>query len=252
MKYALRSILVRNSIEPAKTGNCTHFEDALCQPHGLVTYSSQRHKSRVYTEEYDPETASCEKLLIELDQEGPSEMLDNVLYYIGGYILQSLLHKVDCEQCKEALLLVTENPHGQNMVFYPLQAKFTCFKQTGGLLSPSIALLKILKAAEVIFRRRVIEQGKGICFDKNLSAAIQSAVVEQFGSAVFDQSQEHFFDHSLSIEADHLRTLLRLVTEKYVLLCLKTYSKRFTEMMVHKNEPSLRHRLTKTILFKNQ
>ena len=94
----------------------------------------------------------------------------------------------------------------------------------GGLLFPSIALLKILKAAEVIFRRRVIEQGKGICFDKNLSAAIQSAVVEQFGSAVFDQSQEHFFDHSLSIEADHLTTLLRLVTEKYVLLRLKTYS----------------------------
>ena len=28
--------------------------------------------------------------------------------------------------------------------------------------------------------------------------------------------------------------------------------KRFTEMVVHKNEPSLRHRLTKTILFKNQ
>ena len=178
-------------------------------------------------------------------------MLDNTLYYIGGYILQSLLSKVDCEQCKEALL-DTENPHGQNMVFYPLQAKFTCFKQNGGLLFPSMALLKILKAAEVIFRRRIVEQGKGICFDKNLSAAIQSTVVEQLGLAVFDQSQEHFFDHSLSIEADHLTTLLRLVTEKYVLLRLKTYSMRFTEMVVHKSEPSLRHRLTKTILFKNQ
>ena len=108
-------------------------------------------------------------------------------------------------------------------------------------------LLKVLKEQKL-----VIEQGKGICFDKNLSAAIQSVVVEQLGSAVFHQSQEHFFDHSLSTEADHLTTLLRLVTEKYVLLRLKTYSKRFTEMVVHKNEPSLRHRLTKTILFKNQ
>ena len=108
------------------------------------------------------------------------------------------------------------------------------------------------KKVSVIFQWRVIEQEKGICFDKNLSAAIQSAVVEQLGSAVFDQSQEHFFDHYLSTEADHLTTLLRFVTEKYVLLCLKTHSKRFTEMVVHKNEPSLRHRLTKTILFKNQ
>ena len=112
-------------------------------------------------------------------------------------------------------------------------------------------IVHLKKKVSVIFQRRVIEQGKGICFDKNLSAAIQSAVVEQLGSAVFDQSQQHFFDHYLSIEADHLTTLLRLVTEKYVLLCLKTYSKKFTEMVVHKNEPSLRHRLTKTILFKN-
>ena len=112
-------------------------------------------------------------------------------------------------------------------------------------------IVHLKKKVSVIFQQRVIEQGKGICFDKNLSAAIQSAVVEQLGSAVFDQSQQHFFDHYLSIEADHLTTLLRLVTEKYVLLCLKTYSKKFTEMVVHKNEPSLRHRLTKTILFKN-
>ena len=65
-------------------------------------------------------------------------------------------------------------------------------------------IVHLKKKVSVIFQRRVIEQGKGICFDKNLSAAIQSAVVEQLGSAVFDQSQEHFFDHYLSIEADHL------------------------------------------------
>ena len=73
-------------------------------------------------------------------------------------------------------------------------------------------IVHLKKEVSVIFQWRVIEQGKGICFDKNLSTAIQSAVVEQLGSAVFDQSQEHFFDHYLSIEADHLTTLLRLVT----------------------------------------
>ena len=109
------------------------------------------------------------------------------------------------------------------MVFYPLQAKFTCFKQKGGLLFPSISLLKILKAAEVTFWRRVIEQGKGICFDKNLSAAIQSAVVEQLGSAMFEQSQEHFFDHSLSIEADHLTTLLCCYTWRHTVRDLQRW-----------------------------
>ena len=38
-------------------------------------------------------------------------------------------------------------------------------------------IVHLKKKVSVIFQQRVIEQGKGICFDKNLSAAIQSAVV---------------------------------------------------------------------------
>ena len=38
-KYALRQIIIRNSIEPSKTGNCTNFEDSLCQTNGLLDYS---------------------------------------------------------------------------------------------------------------------------------------------------------------------------------------------------------------------
>ena len=65
-------------------------------------------------------------------------------------------------------------------------------------------------------------------------------------------SQDHFFKHALGTESDHLSMLLRLITLKYVSLRLKTYGKRFIEMVTHKNVPSLRHTLTKTILFKNQ
>ena len=31
-KYTIRRIILRNSIEPSKTGNCTSFEDSLCKP----------------------------------------------------------------------------------------------------------------------------------------------------------------------------------------------------------------------------
>ena len=38
-KYALRRIILRNSIEPSKTGNCTSFGDSLCKPSGLIYFS---------------------------------------------------------------------------------------------------------------------------------------------------------------------------------------------------------------------
>ena len=42
------------------------------------------------------------------------------------------------------------------------------------------------------------------------------------------------------------------IFQAFLNLRLKTYGKRFTEMVAHKNVPSLRHTLTKTIIFKNQ
>ena len=39
LKAALKSILLRNSIKPARTGNCTNFDDALRQPNGFLNFS---------------------------------------------------------------------------------------------------------------------------------------------------------------------------------------------------------------------
>ena len=45
--------------------------------------------------------------------------------------------------------------------------------------------------------------------------------------------------------------LMRLVIRKYLNLRLKTYGKLYTEFVVQKNMPSIRHELNKTILFRN-
>ena len=81
---------------------------------------------------------------------------------------------------------------------------------------------------------------------------IESALVEQFGPDIFNNVDNHFFDHHISQERDHLTSLLRLVVKRYLNLRLKTYGKKYTEMIAHKNLPSSRHELTKTILFLNQ
>ena len=87
---------------------------------------------------------------------------------------------------------------------YPVYAKFTAFGQQGGLVFPSASVLKIVKATEVIFRRRVIEQGIGISTDINLFGRIQSAVLEQYGPYVFNCSTSYFYEHSFGAERDQL------------------------------------------------
>ena len=252
LKAGLRSILLRNSIEPARTGNCTNFDDALSHLNGFLNFSLKSEGEQQNDEVLSEDDISCEQMLIELDQESQNELQDSILYYIGGNIAWSLLKALQCSTCKSAVLLDPENPHGEDMSSYPPEAKFTSFKQKGGLLFPSLAVFKVIKTAEVIFKRRVLWEGKEMSFRKNLKKRIESAVLEQLGLDIFATSQDHFFEHALGTESDHLSALLRLITSKYVSLRLKTYGKRFTEMVTHKNVPSLRHTLTKAILFKNQ
>ena len=53
-------------------------------------------------------------------------------------------------------------------------------------------------------------------------------------------------------ESDHLTTLMRVITKKYSSMRLKTYAKKYTEVVAHGNQPSSRHELTKRVLFQNQ
>ena len=157
LKSALRSILIWNSIEPSKTGNCTSFQDTLCEPSGLLGFTSHHKEQDTGLNEVPTEdNAECEKMMNTLDQESPNELLDNILYYIGGHIVQKLLTKVYCTSCRSALLLNPENPHGHAMSSYPMPAKFTVIKQKGGLIFPSVSVLKIIKAAEIVFKRQVV------------------------------------------------------------------------------------------------
>ena len=82
-----------------------------------------------------------------------------------------------------------------------------------------------IKATEVLFKRRVISCDSGITMEKNIGLKIESAIVEQFVPNIFNNVRNHFFDHEIGQEGDHLTSILRVVVQKYVNLCLKTYGK---------------------------
>ena len=138
------------------------------------------------------------------------------------------------------------------MYSYPVFARFTHWKQYGGLVLPSPEVLRILKAKEVIFKWRVINTERGITVDRMIDLKIESAVVQQIGNRVFNNVDGHYFEHEIGQEMDHLSSLLRTVVQRYIKLRLKTYGKMYTMRIVHQNLPSIRHQLNKTILFRNQ
>ena len=74
----------------------------------------------------------------------------------------------------------------------PLHPKLACFKQSRGLIFPSQSVLKIVKAAEVLFKNRVLFKDKQILIEKNLELKIQYGVLQQLGPDIFARSSGHF------------------------------------------------------------
>ena len=83
-KMALRRILIQNSIQPSKIGNCTNFDEALCETEGLVKFGWKKPEQKIVRPDtigvpYNPHTFMVEALLIQNDMDKPSALKDNVL-----------------------------------------------------------------------------------------------------------------------------------------------------------------------------
>ena len=139
------------------------------------------------------------------------------------------------------LLLDPTDAHASQLSVGPLCAKFTAFKQRGGLVFPSTAVFNVVSITKSVFHRHVVGVGTSVPNEKNTDLKIQSTVFEQMRIKMFSTNPAHFFDHKLGEERDHTSSLLKLVISKYLHLRLTTYSKKFNELIVHANKPSLRH-----------
>ena len=135
---------------------------------------------------------------------------DNIMYYIAGYVTQALIKKEQCTECIKELL------EGTQVSSLADHKKLTLIKQQGSLTFTSKSVLKIVQATEKEFKQKVIESDGGIVFDKNINLKLQSAVLSRIGPGMLGTSSEHFFDHRIGQEADHLSKLLMKVVAKYL------------------------------------
>ena len=53
-------------------------------------------------------------------------------------------------------------------------------------------------------------------------------------------------------EDSHIMQIIKEVSRRYLTLRLQTYAKFYNRVIVHKSEASIRHKMTKIVIFKNQ
>ena len=179
----------------------------------------------------DQNAILAELMLLLNDINNPHPLKDNILYYIVGYIVQSLLAKVSYEACKGELLLDPTDAHASQLSVGLLYTKFTAFKQRGGLVFPSTAVFNIVRLTESVFCKHVVGAGTSVTNEKNTNLKIQSIIFEQKCTKMFSTNPAHFFDNKLGEERDHTSSLLKLVISKYLHQMLTACSKNFNELM---------------------
>ena len=166
------------------------------------------------------------------------KVLAMLTQFYAGYIFTTMV--ISCVDLKSDLNVISANKHHIFMSWSEFfksdfhwrmkvswqhgQKQYHLFllhKRWGGFIFPSTAVVKIIKMSEIIFKRRVIENEKGITSERNLDLKIQSGILAQIGTDIFNNIGGHCGDHTTG-EGDHLTSLLRLIVAKYVSIRLKS------------------------------
>ncbi|KYN22596.1 THAP domain-containing protein 9 [Trachymyrmex cornetzi] len=164
---------------------------------------------------------------------------DNVLYYICGFIVRKLFQNITCETCAESLL---RNEDNKNVNYGAL----TNSKNRGGLFLVSDSVYKIVKATEHEFTVHGLMPNK--MPHKKLFKNIIYKIKNQFALnyKIFSHSDKCMQAESI-MEPPHRIKLIVAVAEKYLNIRCFSYQKFYTKEIA--NPISKRHRLNKTVLF---
>jgi hypothetical protein len=109
MKYALRKMLMRNAITASKNANCVDFTGC---SNIIPIFHTRKHQTKISgkqaeenkeggsnSSEENEMNLMCERLAFQEH----SKFIQNVLFYISGYIVVKLMDKLSCSECKKCL-----------------------------------------------------------------------------------------------------------------------------------------------------
>ena len=163
--------------------------------------------------------------------------VENVTTYIAGFVVRKLLPRVQCNECRE-LLVDEEHQLRPNTYFLQL-------KNNGGLITPSAYTVTIIQLAEREWRRTITPD------TKLQTRHTQQFLINVLKQVNFDQLPDvhTHLANTLNVIDSHVHSLTRLLVGQY--LTLRTFHALKT-LNDENKQISVRQKLTKLILFKNQ
>ena len=267
LKYALRSMLMRNAITASKNANCVDFTG--CN-NIIPIFHSKKHKPDDDQPQHNEISISSantniDSICAHLNEDGHGEFISNVLFYIAGYIVSKLNKKLQCTECKKCLLAcpteVPANGHDYSANLYHdagTAASFTSFINRCGLQIPSTSVFKIIEYCERVFKSTAISKIDGqqiqISNESNLSKRMIIKVCHHFS---LDTTIDLFSEHEkgmneVVVEDEHTTKLIKCIADKYFMLRLYNMGKKYTREVINGGKQSDRHRFNKLTLFNNQ
>lgn len=246
-------MLFKNSVVSSTNANCTGF-DEYCTP-AFEFRSSNRQKQELSSAENNDQ--DLDKIISFMNCLGDKTLTDfqeNIIYYIAGYIVRNLIKQSTCTHCNEILLNKNSNNNqiSEDHSYASSSENFKRFTQSvtrGGLIFASDAVFKILTFSEKQFRY-LVEQGGLLKKNTNLKRILVNTAINYFSDNIQIFYPKHPVVEEFLSEECHEVQLVRKIIEVF-LKCRMPHHSKLINIELHGKAASIRHKMSKIILFKN-
>ena len=177
----------------------------------------------------------------------PSVFHDSALYYIAGYICRKIVQRSKCSTCAAELYALADDL--PSLDTQP-EAGLVRRKNRGGLLA-SNDFYTIVKTTDVEMRRMQLEAQDPLkAVTRAFLLRLQTVVCTAVRHKVFANLQTHFMECDyLPEQDDHGVQTIKAAVEIFSQMLLKHHTMLLNERYCQDNKLSIRHHLTKTIIF---
>ncbi|KAF0715996.1 THAP domain-containing protein 1-like isoform X5, partial [Aphis craccivora] len=234
-KHTLRQLLFTRNIT-VNSGNCCDF-DALEDE--ILEFRSEKRSMMSVQEEttFDDDESEIQTYLDQLNNLQLGEYVNDILDYISGYIIRSMVKKLSCTFCIKALT------NHQSDHTYANSLTFTSSVNRGKLFIVSKAISLIVQHLEKAFQIIVVKE-------KELHKNVSLNIFECAKKSILAKNNNFFFTgfHPINVDLgapSHEYTLFKAISKKFINIRMRHYQKEYNIREVQKNKSSLRVKLSK-------
>eukprot|EP00794_Sanderia_malayensis_P008598 gene8598-9513_t len=182
---------------------------------------------------------------------------ENVLYYMSGYVVRKIGSAITCSKC--VLALLQSSPRALEDHGYCIMdagCKLTIRKNKGGLIFASNGVFEIIKTCEQLFCIHVLNKNSKITSEEGICKKLIVLCARQLAwkiDKLFPNLERSCLEpEDPATAGSHAIQIIKEVAKRYLTLRLQTYAKLYNRVVINKSKASVRHKMTKAILFKNQ